>query len=314
MIERPLTFRAHGDELVGVLTVPDRDPSEADAAIVFAQSGARGRLGNSFHYPYFARQFAASGIPSLRFDPAGLGDSTGAVPSGDVRELYASIAAGRFVPDTLAAVEELRHHIRARSLYLVGVCGGAATALLAAAASKRVDGVALLSLPVLLDSVHAGPAARIPKGYARDYLSKNYASKVYSLAAWKRLLTGRSQTERILSHAIASLSPFRFGPRFKRHPHPMFNVRVVRAIDALVKERRRVLIVYGQDDYFRHQWEAEFRDVYWDAKPEYRTALDVEYVAGGNHMFSMRESQAAIVQHLTEWLACSGPPATRVES
>jgi alpha-beta hydrolase superfamily lysophospholipase len=303
MIERPLTFRGNGEELVGVLTVPDSDPTEVEVAIVFAQSGARGRLGNSFHYPYFARRFAAADIASFRFDPAGLGDSTGAIAPGDVRDLYASIAAGRFVPDTLAAIQELARHVRARRLYLLGVCGGAATALLAAAAStSRVDGVALLSLPVLLDS-----AARIPKRYAREYLLKNYASKILSPRAWNRLLTGQSQTKRILTHALASMSSFQFST--ERHPHPMFNVRVVRAIDALVKHRRRVLVVYGQDDYFRHQWEAEFRDVYWNVKPEYRTALHVEYVAGGNHMFSLRESQSAITDRVSLWLRATQEPA-----
>jgi pimeloyl-ACP methyl ester carboxylesterase len=307
MIERPLIIRSRGEELVGVLTLPDAPATSPEVGIVFAQSGSRGRIGNTFHYPYFSRRFAAAGIPTLRFDPAGLGDSTGVIPPQDMRAVYQQIQSGLFTGNTLDAIDELLRHVQPRRLLVFGVCGGAASAVLAAPRSARVDGAILLSVPVLLDSPAVSRVTALSKDYAREYLVKNYAKKLLSPSAWLRLLTAQSDVRKILQHAAAALKPDArrrraSGTAATRHPNPRFNEQVRAAIDALVARGNRLLLVFGQNDGFRNDWEHEFHKVYWDGHPEYARHIEAHTIPGCNHMFTLREWQDQVVELSLAWL------------
>lgn len=305
-IERPLLFRSGEAELCGMLHLPastvERQP---DIGIVFTQSGARGRLGNTFHYPYFARRLAALGYPCLRFDPAGLGDSTGEIPTGNMRDFYGQVGVGRFVGDTLAAIDELVRNVSPKRVVLLGVCGGASTALLAAPRSPHVDGVILLSLPVMLDSAQQGRLGRIPADYARSYLFRLYANKLLSLKAWKRLVTRKSDTAQIWSWIKLSFltraKPSKTGAGSGERD-PVFNDHLLESLDALVARHSKLLLLFGQDDKLRYEWERDFYDKYWTTNPRYEECSTIHYIADCNHMFTLREWQANAMDLAAGWL------------
>lgn len=304
MTRLPLTFRSRGEELVGVVTVPPGVRDRADVGVVFALSGSRGRLGNSFHYPFFSRAFAAAGVPTFRFDPAGIGDSSGSVAAGELRGLYREIQCGLFVDDTLAAVEAFRRRVEVRRLLLLGVCGGAITALLAAPRVPALDGLVLLSLPVLLDDPPGVLVpAPLPTAYARAVLVRSYARKLLSPSAWARFVAGRSDRRGILRFAMASLRPSRrraVDPGAP-HPNPRFNPRVVSALDAVVA-RAPVLVLFGEGDALRQHWEEDLRRVYWGARPGYAARIHERFVPGCNHMFTLREWQEQAMLRVLEWV------------
>jgi pimeloyl-ACP methyl ester carboxylesterase len=311
MNQVPLTFTSRGQELVGVLSLPDGVTDQAEVGVVFAQSGSRGRLGNSFHYPFFSRAFAAAGIPTFRFDPAGIGDSTGAIEGGDMRRLYRDIQTGLFVPDTIAAVREFQRRVKVRRLLLLGLCGGAVSALLTAPEIEDLDGVILLSLPVLLDEAGSNAPREIPKAYARKFLVANYAKKVFSLAAWRRFLSGKSDRKEILrlaKSAVARSRKAKLDP-VGTHPNPRFNHHVVAALDA-VTERVPVLAVFGDGDAYRHYWEDDLRKVYWASRPAYARRIQEHFIPGCNHMFTLEEWQANAMRRALAWVReLAGDPA-----
>ncbi len=306
-MERPLLFKSGSEHLVGTLNVPEAVVSgqPPEVGIIFAQSGARGRLGNTFHYPFMARRFAQAGIPSLRFDPAGLGDSTGTIPRYDMREFYGKISVGYFVNDLLTAIEEFKKYVSPKHIVLAGVCGGAVTALLAAPRSPNVDGLILMSVPVLLASAQTGDLDRIPKGYARDYLIKAYGRKLLSPKAWKRLLLGQSEVPLILNYLRAALKLDHKKPKktepLSKHPNPLFNEHFVESMDALVSRGSRLLLLFGEDDAFRHEWESEFYNLYWHRRPEYESQTEILYIPACNHMFTLREWQNKAVDKSLTW-------------
>ena len=73
--ESPLVFQCNGEQLVGVMHhgLPD-----ASVGIVIVVGGPQYRVGSHRQFVLMARQLAATGIPVLRFDYRGMGDSTGA--------------------------------------------------------------------------------------------------------------------------------------------------------------------------------------------------------------------------------------------
>lgn len=313
MTRVPVTFASRGEELVGIVTLPAGVRDRADVGVVFALSGSRGRLGNSFHYPFFSRAFAAAGVPTFRFDPAGLGDSSGSVAAGELRGLYREIQSGLFVEDTLAAVEAFRRRVEVRRLLLLGVCGGAVTALLAAPRVPGLDGVILLSLPVLLDDPPGVlEPAPLPRAYARAVLARSYARKLLSPSAWARFVAGRSDRRGILRFAMASLRPSRrrAADPGAPHPNPRFNPRVVSALDAVV-ERAAVLVLFGEGDAYRQYWEEDVRRVYWSSRPRYAQRIEEHFLPGCNHMFTLREWQEDAMRRALAWVRAreGGGPA-----
>jgi len=132
--EEPVVF---GQDLFGVITQPDHRSSTP--LVVFLNSGYDYHAGWAYQWTRSARTLAGSGIASLRFDLANIGDSA-ANPGAAEQVLYsdechADIGAAL---DMLAARGESR-------IMLVGRCSGAFTAFHMAARDARVSGAVLIN-------------------------------------------------------------------------------------------------------------------------------------------------------------------------
>ena len=77
--EQTLSFQCAGDVLQGVVTLPSstRQPAAARGVVVVV-GGPQYRAGSHRQFTLLARALAARGIPVLRFDCRGMGDSEGA--------------------------------------------------------------------------------------------------------------------------------------------------------------------------------------------------------------------------------------------
>lgn len=304
-MEEHIAFPSGSETLSGILHLP-MSTARPEFGFVFVHSGSRGRRGNAFQYTLYARHLCDLGYPCFRFDPTGVGDSTGTIDTVKVHDFYGSIQTGRFVQDTVDAVKVFRRRVDPRRLILFGICGGAITSLLAAPTIRGIDGLVLLSIPVFIDSSLQNRTARVPKVFARQYLIMNYARKLTSLKAWTRLLGGKSEVRTIVGYLKASLlgTDQRTDHASKEESESgvIFNHEFLECFDAMIKRRAKVIFLFGDDDTFRWEFEREFHRKYWSLNPNYARQSQIHYLSGCNHMFSLREWQYQALDHVSSWM------------
>lgn len=120
--------------LSGMLALPTARGAQPPGVILY-NAGIVHRIGPHRLNVKIARALAARGVPSLRFDLSGLGDSAPA-PSGSS---WAQSQA-----DLSAAMTQLSNAGAATRFVLVGLCSGADNAYRAAIADNRIAGVVLI--------------------------------------------------------------------------------------------------------------------------------------------------------------------------
>ncbi len=153
----------------GLLCAPT--PCRVRLGVLIVVGGPQYRIGAHRHFVTLARQLAAAGIPSLRFDHRGLGDT--GLPLQPFEDLDDDIAAG--IQALLAAQAGLE------GVVLWGLCDAASASLLYVArrTDARVRALALLN-----------PWVRSPAGEARARIQHYYWERLRSADFWRKLLQG----------------------------------------------------------------------------------------------------------------------------
>ena len=133
MSERTIVFGSKGG-LVGTLSLPpEEDKGRPDIGFLFLNAGVVHRVGPHRINVRIARQLAARGIPSIRFDLCGHGDS--------VRVSGESSFEEQAVIDIRAAMDALGAATNLRRFVVFGYCSGAYHAFATALVDERVAGI-----------------------------------------------------------------------------------------------------------------------------------------------------------------------------
>ena len=197
-----LTHAAYTEEAVfwnpaarrfGILTRPCREGPGEQSAVVLLNVGANSHIGPNRMWVTLARQLAALGIPVLRLDTEGLGDSAcGPAPARS--QLYRTEA----VADVRTALSFLESCTSARRFTLIGLCSGAYTASLTAQEDPRVTGQILINSQAL--DWQKGDTLEVLM--RRSYKpTTTYVSSLRDPDVWKRVL--HSQVDvRGITHAV----------------------------------------------------------------------------------------------------------------
>lgn len=282
--EIPLTLDCAGAAMVGVL---HPGAEGARRGIVMVVGGPQVRAGSHRQYVLLARRWAAGGVPVLRFDCRGKGDSEGEFV--DFEHLDDDIGAA---VDTLVArcpgLDEI---------LLWGLCDGASAILMYAHRDARISGVAVLN-----------PWIRTEDGVARTYLKHYYARKLLERAFWSKLLTGGLDLRASLASLTATLKslssrgkgggaamPAAAGPSHTR-PFPE------RMAEGLRMFRGRVLLILCGNDLTAK----EFLD-YVARSREWRHLIAAESVrrcdlAEADHTFSRRAWREKVADWTLDWV------------
>lgn len=137
MSETPLLFGPVGEELFGMLHLPDQ--VARPCGLVLCHPFGEEKLWAHRVYVAFAREMARRGIPALRFDYRGNGDSAGE---------FAASSLSTAVADTQRAIAELASRTGVSRVVLAGLRFGAIVASQVAEAREDVDAL-LLWAPIV---------------------------------------------------------------------------------------------------------------------------------------------------------------------
>jgi pimeloyl-ACP methyl ester carboxylesterase len=178
--ETPFEFDYQGDRIAGILTVP-LSAAEVDLCAVLLNAGALRRIGPQRMWVEAARRWAVSGVSTLRFDIAGVGDSDGDDTSFSQRGAF---QREEFSGQVIAALDGLEQRGLPGRFVLGGVCSGAYWALHTALADDRVRGLLLLNLLAFVWSPELGLAR--DRRRARTLMHEGKVGKVLRIAVEDR--------------------------------------------------------------------------------------------------------------------------------
>ena len=171
--------------LTGVLTEPDGARAGA-LCVVLLNAGAIRRIGPSRMWVQAARRWAARGVPTLRLDIAGLGESDGDPrPYTDDAGLYVP----ELVPQVLATLDALQEQGMGNRFVLGGLCAGAYWAFHAALQDPRVCAAWMVNPRVLVWDLSLSPArdfrALVLEAPSWAKIRRSYsAARMRALALW----------------------------------------------------------------------------------------------------------------------------------
>lgn len=281
VVEQALVFNCAQEQLLGVASLPD---SAGPLGVLILVGGPQYRVGSHRQFLLLARRLAAAGIPAMRFDFRGMGDSDGAerdfAAVGD--DIAAAIAA------FFTACPGLRQ------VALWGLCDAASAALLYWQTTRdpRIAGLALLN-----------PWVRSETGLARTRVRHYYRERLLQPAFWKKLFSGRLHWLRSLREASNNLRLALAGRRQSASSDASFQARMASAMQHFPGP---VLLVLSGDDYvakeFRDWADAQAGWSNWQEWPH----LTCHCIEAADHTFSSAPWREQVEQATLAWLGQSG--------
>jgi exosortase A-associated hydrolase 1 len=275
--EKALAFPCGEDWLVGVATLP---AAPGPRGVLVVVGGPQYRAGSHRQFTLLARALAAQGIPAMRFDVRGMGDSGGAARGFEdqAADLRAAIDAFQACAPGM------------REVVLWGLCDGASSAAMYAGSDPRVGGLVLLN-----------PWVRTEASLAKATLKHYYRERLLSPDLWKKIASGRFE----LRTAAASL----FG-QLRNTVRPAAPV-VDAGCGAALPERMHaglarfvgpVLLVLGGADLTAR----EFADLA-SSSPQWRLLLSAprftrRELAPADHTFSRRAWRDQVAAWTADWV------------
>ena len=273
-----LQFDCHGDRLIGIVDLPEEPGGRGVLLVV---GGPQYRVGSHRQFALLARGLAERGVPAMRFDHRGIGDSEGQQAGFD-----------RLDDDIRAAIDEFCRQAPAiEQIVIWGLCDAASAAMIYAAQDDRVAGIVALN-----------PWVRSEQTLARSYLRGYYVAQLFNVRFWRRLLTGkvgvRAALAGFLGNLGAALRRGAGGHDSTRKTEP-FQVRMKRGLDAF--DGRTLLILSGDD-----VTAAEFRTLTESSRDWGRVLesdrVDRRFLQAANHTFSRREWRDQVLDWTSAWL------------
>jgi exosortase A-associated hydrolase 1 len=275
--EQAVLFDCEGEQLVGILSLPAQP---AGRGVLIVVGGPQYRAGSHRQFTLLARRLAAAGVPCMRFDHRGMGDSSGTPRTFEAVQADLRCALDAF----FARVPALREAV------LWGLCDAASAALLFGVQDSRVKGLALLN-----------PWVRSEATYAQAQVRHYYRERLLSPELWGKLLRGQfdwrgsaASLARTLRSALRGV-PAQPGPAALPFP-----ARMAAGLGSFAGAT--LLVISGNDLTAREFTDLAACDPAWQAAIAQARLTRIE-LPDADHTFSRAAWQDEVERATLAWLA-----------
>ena len=335
-MEVPITFEnRHGIKLFGMLFTPEVEPQGKRIGIIISVNAIKYRIGTSRLHTLLARFLSGLGYYVMYFDPAGVGDSEGVFEQKPAYMHYYDIQKGKYSEDIKDATTYFLNEIQLDSVILLGLCGGAISVLIAASEDERIDGLILLGIPVLLESI----GERSNKDYDTSMITsceqskeivRSILAKLSDAGRWRKVITFRSDIigeVKTLAKAcyiicVRGLQKIRSNSQKKvqmavKEPvskHPRFNTRFQESFINCILFGQKMLFIFGELDRLRWIFTTEFQEKMLFEESKYNELCEFLVIRNADHTFASKESQTELMRRVRNWLVKEFPVVFDSES
>ena len=286
MIENTFTL-GNSKHLVATVTVPSGRAAGDNAPMaVLTNSGVISRAGPHRMNVHLARRLAARGIPSIRFDMSGLGDSR--------RGESALPQVQQWVLDTRTVMDFAQQHTGCSRFFMVGFCSGAEVGYRTALEDERMRAVLLWDMyayPTLQSSIRTF-VFRLQRAGAIGVLRKIVGRLKVRLSSAP---SGAPQDGN--QRQLRDLEPSRVPPKDE------FAGDIQRLCDRGVE--LMFMFSGGEPDWYNYR--RQFRDAF--AQHKFVERIPCELLEISDHLVTRRPAQAAFFSEFEHWLDARVLPA-----
>jgi pimeloyl-ACP methyl ester carboxylesterase len=283
--EVPVFFPTQdGHTLFGVLVRPI-DETKKPAVVIapggwYGTSTARNRL-----VVRMSRALASHGHPSFSFDYHGIGDSGGASPRFQMKNLFTEDLYG-----AIRALEDRGYE----EIVLVGVCYGGRVAASCAHSIKELRGVALVSVPLGQPGDGGGKTAQTAARTSAWRLARKAANPI--------VLRGLMDHNMRHSYGRIIGAKWRATTGRRRTGTKGDTMQLSDSLAAIVERRVPLLILYGADDNYLRTFTAASEGRLGRVLFTDHGNVEVRTLPGNLQSFSSVGSQEAVIEAVSNWI------------
>lgn len=306
----PVTFQNKaGHRLFGMVHRPVKSCASG-AAIILLSPGVKMRVAPHRLYLNMAERFAEMGFTVLRFDFYGLGDSEGEAEEECLADLYGAVQVGRYINDTIAAMDWMQRTYGINRFIASGLCGGAITGLLTAVRDQRIICLLGLAIPVILDGTHIDFAKYMTDAQLRG-TRDGYVRKLWDLGAWRswvRLVTFQSDYKLIVRSLFKPLLVKRRQDKpaavvvAQSEPADNTNPCFAPAFFNMVSSARYIYLIFAGSDRLLWEYETKFVGRNRAKLESCRSQYEIHVTKDANHIFSFLEWEEDMLGQCSRWL------------
>jgi len=226
-------------------------------------------------------------------------------------DIWEQIQKGLFIPDIREANDFFIKKCSLNHLLLIGNCGGAITALIAAKNDNRVKGLALIDVPVNLRLAQQTFADKVAPGSEKaDWLFLEYLKRAFRTESWYRFVTFQTDYKALCKTLFLKCKkalfpsghPAKkrdFGQHCKKYNlNPLFYT----SFDSFIKKDKPILFIRAANDKGAPLFEQHFLSFYLHNNNPY-PHITVKKIEEANHIYTLYEWQEKLLTTIINWIS-----------